>query len=152
MHFVNPPAPRILHNHCFQFLLGITVVPSLHSKSFRASSSRKLGREQKKKEWGGRGKALPFFFFCSRSSFRAITRLETLATQARTTSVKNKMSVGITRLTSSENSVGEIKENRNCFKRSSPGIFTHEAPFIFSVHSNACLFTSLCSLAIQGLK
>ena len=22
-----PPAPQILHNHCFQFLLGITVVP-----------------------------------------------------------------------------------------------------------------------------
>ena len=27
---------------------------------------------------------LPFFFFCSRSNFRAITRLETLATQAMT--------------------------------------------------------------------
>ena len=39
---------------------------SLHSKRFRASSSRKLGREQKKKGRGG----------------RAITRLETLATQA----------------------------------------------------------------------
>ena len=22
-----PPPPQILHNHCFQFLLGITVVP-----------------------------------------------------------------------------------------------------------------------------
>ena len=31
---------------------------SLHSKHFRASSSRKLGREQKKKEWEGRGKGV----------------------------------------------------------------------------------------------
>ena len=43
---------------------------SLRGKRFRASLSRKLGREQKKE------------FFCSRSYFRAITRLETLATQA----------------------------------------------------------------------
>ena len=35
---------------------GIAILDSLHSKRFRASSSRKLGREQKKKEWGGRGK------------------------------------------------------------------------------------------------
>ena len=27
MHFVYPPPPQILHNCCFQFLLGITVVP-----------------------------------------------------------------------------------------------------------------------------
>ena len=45
---------------------------SLHSKRFRASSSRKLGQVQK------RGMK------CSRSNFCAITRLETLATQART--------------------------------------------------------------------
>ena len=32
------------------------VVRSLRSKHFRASSSRKLGREQKKKEWRGRGR------------------------------------------------------------------------------------------------
>ena len=37
-------------------------------------SSRKLGQEQKKKKG--------FFSFCFRSNFRAITRLETLATQA----------------------------------------------------------------------
>ena len=30
---------------------------SLRSKRFRTSSSRKLGREQKKKEWRGRGRA-----------------------------------------------------------------------------------------------
>ena len=42
---------------------------SLRSKRFRASSSRTSGREQKKKE-------------CSRSNFRAMTQLETLATQA----------------------------------------------------------------------
>ena len=69
---------------------------SLRSKRVLASSSRKLGREQKKKEWRGRGRGMkewrfpllhspsPFhlFFFCSRSNFRAVTRLETLATQA----------------------------------------------------------------------
>ena len=65
---------------------------SLHSKRFRASSSRKLVREQKK--WneegeGSEGNSVsssplppPLFFFCSRSNFGAITRLGTLATQA----------------------------------------------------------------------
>ena len=48
---------------------------SLRSKRFIASSSRKLGREQKQREWRGRGR-------CSRSNSRAVTRLETLATQA----------------------------------------------------------------------
>ena len=43
---------------------------SLRSKRFRSSSSRKLGLRQIS------------IFFCSRSNFRAITRLETLATQA----------------------------------------------------------------------
>ena len=51
---------------------------SLRSKRFRATSSRKLEREQKKQEWW----EWPFFFFRSRSNFRAITRMETLATQA----------------------------------------------------------------------
>ena len=68
---------------------------SLCSKRFRASSSRTLGREQKKRNdagGGGRRKrcflfSLPpppstIFFSCYRSNFRAITRLETLATQA----------------------------------------------------------------------
>ena len=41
---------------------------SLHSKRLRASSSRKLGREQKKKGMRGEGEG------------SAITRLETLAT------------------------------------------------------------------------
>ena len=40
------------------------------------TSSRKLGREQKKRNDGND------LFSCSRSNFRAITRLETLATQA----------------------------------------------------------------------
>ena len=35
---------------------GIAILDSLHSKRFRASSSRKLGGEQKNREWGGRGK------------------------------------------------------------------------------------------------
>ena len=48
---------------------------SLRSKRFIASSSRKLGREQKKREWRGRVR-------CSRSNSRAVTRFETLATQA----------------------------------------------------------------------
>lgn len=43
---------------------------SLRRKRFRSSSSRKLGLRQIS------------IFFCSRSNFRAITRLETLATQA----------------------------------------------------------------------
>ena len=85
---------------------------SLRSKRFLASSSRRLGREQKK-EWRGRGMKetlarKPHDFeklrsptnaasdWCvafsvdylaleawSRSNFRAITRLETLATQAK---------------------------------------------------------------------
>ena len=64
---------------------------SLCSRRFRASSSRTLGRERKKEEWRGRGRGekvfssplpLPFPFFCSRFNFRAITRLETLATPA----------------------------------------------------------------------
>ena len=42
---------------------------SLRSKRFLASSSRKLGREQKKRK-------------DARPNFRAVTRLETLATQA----------------------------------------------------------------------
>ena len=56
---------------------------SLHSKRFRASSSRKLGREQKKKT-GMRGEG----------EESAITRLETLATQAKdfvTSQTKGKM-------------------------------------------------------------
>ena len=74
---------------------------SPRSKRVLASSSRKLGREQKKRKDGGGGgewrnegmkewrfpllhSPSPFhlFFFCSRSNFRAVTRLETLATQA----------------------------------------------------------------------
>ena len=84
---------------------------SLRSKCFRMSSLRKLGREQKKASIlmscqytnepnreisrgvflnrGVCGQAFPllpspppFHFFCSRSNFRAITRLEMLATQA----------------------------------------------------------------------
>ena len=54
---------------------------SLHSKRFRASSSRKLGREQKK---GMR----------EEGEGSAITRLETLATQAKdfvTSQTKGKM-------------------------------------------------------------
>ena len=43
---------------------------SLRSNRFRASSSRKLGLEQIS------------IFFGPRSNFRAVTRLETLATQA----------------------------------------------------------------------
>ena len=77
---------------------------SLCNKRFRTSSSRTLGREQKKRmtgEAGGRRKRCRFpllrsppsppstffFFFCSRSNFRAITRLETLATQANSSSI-----------------------------------------------------------------
>ena len=43
-------------------------------------SSRKLGQEQKKKMNDGEGEGEPFF--CFRSDFPTITRLETLATQA----------------------------------------------------------------------
>ena len=45
-------------------------------------SSRKLGQEQKKKWMTGEGDG-NIYFFCFRSNFRPITRLETLATQAR---------------------------------------------------------------------
>ena len=87
-------------------------ISSLRSKRFHTSSLRKLGREQKKRllswravniqmnrtvkyqgefSWilGFAGKRFlfspplpPSIFFCSRSNFRAITRLEMLATQA----------------------------------------------------------------------
>ena len=57
------------------------ITASLRSKRFLASSSRKLGREQKKKERTGEGEG--HFFFCSCCNFRVVTRLETLATQAR---------------------------------------------------------------------
>ena len=71
----------------FQFLSSLYGDPSLRSKRFLASSSRKLGREQKKGMTGEGGGAT--FFFCSRSNFRAITtRLETLATQAMVTRAK----------------------------------------------------------------
>ena len=55
---------------------------SLHSKRLRASLSRKLKREQKKKGMRGEGEG------------SAITRLETLATQAKdfvTSQTKGKM-------------------------------------------------------------
>ena len=69
---------------------AIACVASVSSRG----SSRKLEREQKKNEWRGRGRGTkeplvlpspsPFnLFFCFRSNFRAITRLETLATEAR---------------------------------------------------------------------
>ena len=66
------------------------VTGSLHSERFRASWSRKLGREQKKKRnEGGGGSSRSNFraitrleTLATRSNFRAITRLETLATQA----------------------------------------------------------------------
>ena len=52
--------------------MSVTAFPrsfsSLRGKCFRASSSRKLGREH--------------LFFRFRYSFRAVTRLATLATQA----------------------------------------------------------------------
>ena len=46
-------------------------------------SSRKLGQDRSKKKWmTGEGPPPPSTFFCLRSNVRAITRLETLATQA----------------------------------------------------------------------
>ena len=74
---------------CFSATKNILLL-SLRSKRFRASWSRKLGRESKKggmsPEGEGRKENLPpslvFHFFCSRSNFRAISRCETLATQA----------------------------------------------------------------------
>ena len=58
------------------------VLACIASVSSRGSS-RKLGQEQKKKMTGEGEGTLPLQpFFCFRSNFRAITRLETLATQA----------------------------------------------------------------------
>ena len=65
---------------------GVACVASVSSRG----SSRKLGQEQTKKmnDGGGGGERrnplpLPYQpFFCFLSNFRAITRLETLATQA----------------------------------------------------------------------
>ena len=65
---------------------GVACVASVSSRG----SSRKLGQEQTKKmnDGGGGGERrnplpLPLQpFFCFLSNFRAITRLETLATQA----------------------------------------------------------------------
>ena len=51
-----------------------------------ASVSSRVRRESwdesKKKGMTGEGEGNEFFFFCSRSNFRAVARLETLATQA----------------------------------------------------------------------
>ena len=74
---------------CFSATKNILLL-SLRSKRFRARWSRKLGRESKKRgmspEGEGRKENLPlslfFHFFCSRSNFGAISRCETLATQA----------------------------------------------------------------------
>ena len=63
--------------YLFQVSAGIWK-GSLHSKRFHASSSRKLGREQKKEGMRGKGEGSSR----SRSNFRAITQLEMLATQA----------------------------------------------------------------------
>ena len=91
----------LLKPHTFFIRIGLpstrtqwTLDTSLRSNRFRASSSRKLGREQKKGMTGeGKGREggdlffppLPrsifFFFFAP-----ALTRLETLATQATCTS------------------------------------------------------------------
>ena len=61
-------------------LLSVPSLACVASVSSRSrGSSRKLGQEQKKKWMTGEG-AKPFF--CFRSNFRAINRLETLATQA----------------------------------------------------------------------
>ena len=68
---------------------NVACVASVSSRG----SPRKLGQEQKKRGKAGEGEGkegtssplpLPLqpFFFCFRSNFRAITRLETLATQA----------------------------------------------------------------------
>ena len=74
---------------CFSATKNILLL-SLHSKRFRSRWSRKLGGESKKRgmspEGEGRKENLPlslfFHFFCSRSNFGAISRCETLATQA----------------------------------------------------------------------
>ena len=75
------------HSYFLTYKNEIDVTSSLRTKCCRASSSRKLGREQKK-EWqdrreGKEGNASPLtlyiFFFFSRSNFRTITRLEMLA-------------------------------------------------------------------------
>ena len=55
---------------------------SLRSKRFHASSSRTSGREQKKKRNDGGGGGERRIVFRFHSNFRAITRLETLATHA----------------------------------------------------------------------
>ena len=63
--------------------LALTAIACVAIVSSRGSS-RKLGQEQKKNDGGGGGDppSSTFFNFCFRSNFRAITRLETLATQA----------------------------------------------------------------------
>lgn len=74
---------------CFSATKNILLL-SLRSKRFRSRWSRKLGGESKKRgmspEGEGRKENLPlslfFHFFCSRSNFGAISRCETLATQA----------------------------------------------------------------------
>ena len=57
--------------HYWSSVLQPSEVPSLRSKRFRVSSSKKLGREQKQKE---------YLFFGPLSNFRAKTRLEMPAT------------------------------------------------------------------------
>ena len=80
-YFYSPQSSTVIKSK----MVATTVLRTLACVAF-PSSSRTSGREQKKKELRGRGRRkkepLPPFFFCFRSNFRAITRLETLATQA----------------------------------------------------------------------
>ena len=98
---------KISIHFVFVYFALFVLLACVASVSWRGSS-RKLGQEQKKKEneWQGRGRGkkeppslllLLFFpppppstvfFFRFRSNFRAITRLETLATQAIVFSVR----------------------------------------------------------------
>ena len=71
-------------------LSRLACVASISSRG----SSRKLGQEQKKTEWRGRGRGRGTKF-CFRSNFRAITQLETLATQATSRGKLSKIIIDI---------------------------------------------------------
>ena len=98
MHFVTSPPPPPPPEFCIIIVFNFSWVLQ-SSLACIASVSARVRREswdesKKRRNDGGGGgewRNSIFFFFCSRSSFRAITRLETLATQARQPSI-NKTS------------------------------------------------------------
>ena len=75
-------------SHAYILRHSSRVLAQPAQQAFPREFVEKVGTRAKNKKGQGRGRGRglkepsTFFFFCSRSNFRAVTRLETLATQA----------------------------------------------------------------------